>query len=109
MSGDEPPAAPKPINAYAAECSVANNGVTQPQSPGPPEDDERDDSPLGFDRAWSDAMDDIEKWLDTHYPLDVFGGHLMYGDGSGVDTTNGFGPSAVRALRLGIAQARGRR
>lgn len=28
--------------------------------------DERDDSPLGMDRAWLDAIQDLEEWLDHH-------------------------------------------
>jgi hypothetical protein len=68
----------------------------------------RDDSPLGLDRAWSDAMNDIEDWLDHHYPIEVFGGPLLTADGSGVDTSNSSGPAAVRALRIGIDLARGK-
>ena len=68
---------------------------------------ERDDSPLGVDRAWPDVATDLEEWLDTHYPVEVFGDkHLMHPDNSGVDTTNGYGPAAVRAYRIAIALAR---
>ena len=63
-----------------------------------------------LDTPWHNMFTNIESWLDEHYPVTIFGkpSQLLYGDGSGVDTVNGYGPAAVRALRLAIDLSRGK-
>ena len=59
--------------------------------------------------SWSDVFSALERWVDHHYPVSIFGDEraLLHADGSGVDTFNGFGPAAIRAVRLATVLAKG--
>ena len=57
--------------------------------------------------SWADFFDQLEACLDECFPAGMFGGDLYYVDGSGVDTSNGHGLAALRALRLAVRLGRG--